>query len=479
VRVSSSKLKPVHLEYFSGVGALAIVGLPIFVLFGWAFDISSLKSVMPGLATMKVNTAFAFLALGLAIRALYQETAPSGRRIVGCCLAGVAILIGGLTLCEYLVSRNFGIDELFITETLPPDTHGIPGRMAPTTALGFVLMGLALVLVDCKSVLAQRFSHFCVGISFMISMLALVGYAYDMASLYSIGIYSSMALHTAFAFVFMSALFFAMRPNSDFMQVLTSRSYGGYIARNSLPMVPAIFLALGWMCIQGERAGWFNFEFGVALMVIIGMVIASMMVGWQAHALHHMEKAKVDFEHLASTDALTGLHNRRAMLACLKLESQRASRYRRAVSVVLVDLDHFKSYNDSFGHPAGDGLLRELASFLKQGARDVDYVARYGGEEFLIVLPETDMHGALKFANRMREEIENASWPLRAITASFGISSFLPEIMPSADFRTLIHEADQALYASKNDGRNCVTHFKLYEEETKAEETTEDELRVG
>jgi diguanylate cyclase (GGDEF)-like protein/PAS domain S-box-containing protein len=159
-------------------------------------------------------------------------------------------------------------------------------------------------------------------------------------------------------------------------------------------------------------------------------------------------------EQLAALDGLTGLKNRRAFEARLVEEVARARRYDHPLSLVLLDIDHFKSYNDTFGHPKGDDVLRNVGRLLLRAMRDTDFAARYGGEEFAIILPNTDHERAHQVAERLRVAIEAATWDDRAITASVGAASFAREINTA---ETLLECADRALYRSKEAGRNRVT----------------------
>jgi diguanylate cyclase (GGDEF)-like protein/PAS domain S-box-containing protein len=158
----------------------------------------------------------------------------------------------------------------------------------------------------------------------------------------------------------------------------------------------------------------------------------------------------------ASTDALTGLNNHRAFQETYAQEYQRTLRYHLPLSVVMVDVDYFKQYNDSFGHPAGDEVLKAIGGILKEAARTSDYAARYGGEEFVLILSNTTKENAEVVAERVRKSIESHAWTLRPITASIGISSLRLDTLTSAQ---LLEEADQALYQSKRSGRNRVTCF--------------------
>ncbi|HEY3329630.1 MAG TPA: diguanylate cyclase [Capsulimonadaceae bacterium] len=166
-----------------------------------------------------------------------------------------------------------------------------------------------------------------------------------------------------------------------------------------------------------------------------------------------LEKANSELAALAITDGLTLIHNHRAFQERLAHEVARAKRYHTDLAVIMLDVDWFKAYNDDFGHPAGDDVLRLVANILRDHARETDMVARYGGEEFVIILPETSSADALHIAERMRESIQGAPWQLRPVTASFGVS-----LLHSDDTAaTMIEAADRAMYSAKQTGRNRVT----------------------
>jgi diguanylate cyclase (GGDEF)-like protein len=152
----------------------------------------------------------------------------------------------------------------------------------------------------------------------------------------------------------------------------------------------------------------------------------------------------------ARVDSLTGLANRRALEEVLAAEISRAHRFAHQLAVVLLDLDRFKEINDSFGHAAGDVMLRAVSRLLTSLARQGDTVARWGGEEFVVVLPETDLAGAHRFAERLRRTIEAQSVGDMQTSTSCGVATMLPE----DDVEELLHAADQALYQAKTNGRN-------------------------
>ena len=165
-------------------------------------------------------------------------------------------------------------------------------------------------------------------------------------------------------------------------------------------------------------------------------------------------KANGKLESLATHDGLTEAKNRRAFNEKLAEEWSRAQRYGTPLSLVMFDVDKFKSYNDTYGHQAGDGVLKLLARTVMMLVRTTDFFARYGGEEFALILPNTDADGAYILAERLRLKVEGAPWKERPVTASFGIASIGEGLSCGED---LIEAADKALYLSKERGRNRVT----------------------
>lgn len=168
--------------------------------------------------------------------------------------------------------------------------------------------------------------------------------------------------------------------------------------------------------------------------------------------------ANEELERLANTDPLTGLANRRHFTGMLERETERSARYSRPLSIVLLDLDHFKKVNDTHGHAAGDDVLRAAAAVLKAACRDVDLAARIGGEELALLLPETDSGGAEIVAERVREEIEagrhrSPEGVRFRVTASIGVASSRGGDGSGED---LLQASDKALYAAKDGGRNRV-----------------------
>lgn len=173
-----------------------------------------------------------------------------------------------------------------------------------------------------------------------------------------------------------------------------------------------------------------------------------------------LEANQAALEAFATHDGLTGLYNHRTFYKLLEDELARAQRFNRPVALLLLDIDHFKRVNDTYGHLAGDAVLRGLSELLRREARAIDRVCRYGGEEITVILPETDPDAAANFAERLRAAVEAQpfdanSEPIR-ITVSIGVASWPAQ----ADSETLVAGADTALYAAKEGGRNRVVRYE-------------------
>lgn len=203
-----------------------------------------------------------------------------------------------------------------------------------------------------------------------------------------------------------------------------------------------------------ERFGPADLEFAQAV------ITAAVAVIQRAQMVESTMADNARLEQLAQTDPLTQLLNRRALTERIAAEMERTLRYDSTMALLMIDLDHFKRVNDTYGHLVGDDVLRDVAPLLSDTIRTADIVARYGGEEFLVLLPETDDAGAESFAERIRRAIETHPFasdslpePLR-LTASIGVAVYPAARIESVE--DLFARADAALYRAKADGRNRV-----------------------
>lgn len=186
----------------------------------------------------------------------------------------------------------------------------------------------------------------------------------------------------------------------------------------------------------------------------------------QANLYEQLAGANQELQRLITLDGLTQVGNRRGFDEYLTREWQRSLRKQTPLALILCDIDFFKSYNDTYGHQAGDDCLRRVAHALCNGVeRPTDFIARYGGEEFAVILPNTLLEGAVQVAERLCTAIQALGLPHASslvspyVTLSLGVASIVPHSEVSSSL--LIAEADRALYLAKTEGRNCQRVLRL------------------
>lgn len=173
-----------------------------------------------------------------------------------------------------------------------------------------------------------------------------------------------------------------------------------------------------------------------------------------------LQAANKELQRLSSTDRLTGLFNRGHWEEMLRQDYARHRRYDSNAALVMFDIDHFKKINDSYGHQAGDTVIQQTANLIRQNMRDADIAGRYGGEEFVVLLPDTDNEGAVMFAERLRQAVEDLEVIHESHNIRFTISLGIADLsLPTNGYAQLIERADNALYMSKSGGRNRVTLY--------------------
>jgi PAS domain S-box-containing protein len=230
--------------------ALAVLLVGLLVLTGWALEIEALKRVLPGLASMKPNTALGFVLAGIAL-ALRRR---SGVRLA--CGAAM-IVLGGLSLAQDVTGADFGIDQLLFREPLGAVHTPHPGRMSAITAVNFLLLGNALLLLGTHRAALRRILETLTLIAGGAALLALIGYLYNVAALYGLYGFGSIAIHTAATFLLLTAGILCARADG-LAGVFASAGLGGQIARRFLPLAIVAPVLLGWLMLVSERSGLFN-----------------------------------------------------------------------------------------------------------------------------------------------------------------------------------------------------------------------------
>lgn len=235
------------------------------------------------------------------------------------------------------------------------------------------------------------------------------------------------------------------------------RSIGRMIALLGVVLILGTFVIRALSLLANSSTFLPHSNLPISVMVTFIVPMAGTMLFSSGLFLLYFERIVDDKHHLATHDELTGISNRRAVVMAGERELDMARRFRRPITVALVDIDFFKDINDRHGHAAGDEVLVTLAQLLGESCRAVDLVGRYGGEEFVIVLPGVDRDSAEIVGSKLLEAVSNHRFQhCESLTVSIGLA-VLPAAGPhEVSWRTMVNRADTALYAAKAAGRNCI-----------------------
>ena len=262
------------------------------------------------------------------------------------------------------------------------------------------------------------------------------------------------------------------RDKPDFQEKVKKHEHDGHSYWHlSIPIEDASGRYVGELALLGDLTGEMGaakstvFLVGTTMFVLGGIFI--IFFSWQTSRIkRHIEHDEMMLHRLATHDSLTGLYTRRMFHQYLDSELERSTRFSHPLSLLLIDIDHFKMVNDNYGHQAGDIVLQKMCERINKQARQVDYVCRYGGEEIIVILPETDLQAAQKYAIRINKAVSALPFDIGndqsiTITVSIGVSTY-PQHADTDTF--LISAADIALYDAKEKGRNQVCIYTPDEE---------------
>ncbi len=433
----------------------------------------------------RLNFGGAFIAAAGALWLLHTSHPDSPPFRLGNALAVLAGMLGGATLAQDL-SAFLGIGQLIGPEDVVA-VGPVQALHVPMTEFAFLFSGAALFVLKSPDPRVAICSQWLALVPLALAGLGIADTAY--------GIAVAMAPHAALAFFVLAIAIMAADPSHGLVRIVVSDTAGGVVTRRLLTILPPAMFVLGWVQIKGEAVGLYGERFGTLVSVLGGITICVIAVVAVATALHHTDLVRKEamarirdlnarherqieerteqlaksledlnaanklLEELSEHDGLTGVANRRYFDKYIDTQIAIARRHNRTLSLVMIDVDMFKAYNDNYGHQAGDRCLKQVAEAVKSCCRrTADVVARYGGEEFAIVLPETGLKGAVRVAETVREAVAQLKIPhdYSAAGPFVSISGGVAATVWQGDdtIQQLIMTADRMLYEAKRQGRN-------------------------
>lgn len=449
---------------------LCILGLSVII--GWYFQWSALIQIHPKFAPMQFNTALGFMVLGIAILALHRD-----RKItIGC--ASIALLLGGLTLIQYVFQVDLYIDQLFMKHNIVVATSH-PGRMAPNTALNFVLSGTSLLIISQRNSKNSLLLTSILGaLVTALGTVAFLGYLSNVETAYGWGKLTRMAIHTSSGFMV-----------TGLMLILQSRDLclknHQKLSALFFPLTLALFgftmTIAFWQALYATKLFLVNehqeltpnhpVATGILLFGFFLSMVMAIAVWFAIRFYEQVQALKIaqqrilalnqKLEQLSYLDGLTGIANRRFFDLTIEKEWHRAFRYQYPLALMIIDIDFFKRYNDYYGHQKGDECIKQIAHLIETMARrKTDIAARYGGEEFVLLLTNISAVDAQDIAYHLMQKVAEAKIPHKSslighyITISIGLHVQIPTKDSGIDY--FILQTDKALYQAKNTGRSRV-----------------------
>ncbi len=433
----------------SRVAGVLILAVAATTLAAWWWELPRLAPAAQGHYSMKASAALALALSGLALLLGPATTRPF--RLISGLLSLAVLVIGAATLGEQVWGLDHGVDDASDDPALHP--FGLlPERLLWLLSAALILLGGLGMLVAARRWMVLR-EGLAIGL-LALAMTSMTTYGYVLAGKGNL-LFEHAPVHTPVLLLLAALGWMSSAPTTGLTRVATANTLGGTLARRLL--LPALLLPTGFAFAFEVLQSWLGMPatlaFALAAVATGGTV--SWLVWWVAALLDQVERLDRESALLrvhASTDALTGLVNRRTFDDALA-NLQHGQRDRDAVfSLLMIDLDKFKAYNDDFGHQEGDEALRITGELLRAAVRPSDLAARYGGEEFALLLPGTDAAQASVVAARVLEGFRAFAWPRRRVTVSIGAA----EACAADGAPDVVQRADDALYRAKHAGRDQV-----------------------
>jgi signal transduction histidine kinase len=280
---------------FKGIAAylsIIVVFLGFIFLVGWIFNIKLLLSPGSDFSIIKSNVAVAFILIGLAIFIILTRGSNPKYNLIGKILALLVFLIGILTLSEYILGLNLGIDQLFFKEAVGAFNTSSPNRMAFNAAVNLVLAGLAVMIIDVKTDHGHDLYQGLAFLGGVVSILALLGYSFNATILYHLPPFTGIAIYAAATFVLVFSAILLANPEKGFMKLLVSNTLGGYFARRVLPLIIIVPLVLGFLVKLGINYGFYDYSFANALLIFFIILFLTVILGITSYSVRNIEKER-------------------------------------------------------------------------------------------------------------------------------------------------------------------------------------------
>lgn len=427
---------------FSRVVGWLLVLVSLAMLLAWVSGAEPLQMLALPDTSMRAGAALAGVLAGGAL--LLSRRWPR----ISFLLSLLVTLFAGCELLEFAS----GVRALCLPELgglLPHWPNRPPGKMLELAAVAFTLLGLVGMAVTSRQAVWLR--EACALAAIAISMASIAAFGLVLAeSAFNLPL--RMPIVTASLLLLLTLAWMSSVPSTGLTRIVVADSPGGAFARRLI--LPTLLLPSLLTFMFEMVQAWLGVSEAQALSlaaVMTGGVVAAAIL-WVAYLLDRSERQRRTVLALrtdANTDGLTGLANRRAFDVGLA----QALRESEDVALLILDLDHFKSFNDDFGHQAGDDVLREVGRLLHAELRPGDLAARYGGEEFAVVLVQSDAERVAQVGQRILAAFHARQWPNRPVRVSIGAALAASGEAPAG----LISRADAALYRSKLEGRDRLT----------------------
>jgi diguanylate cyclase (GGDEF)-like protein len=436
---------PQIIRALSLVRPLGLAGalFSLLILAGYALGFEALFRPMNGGPATHPLSAVGLFLLGLGAF-FWHPRRPNRLVLLAGCLVTILASLRLLELASGATLLN-GITP-FAQRLAEQAAAGRPISTGSNTALMSLCFGLSLVAIGFKRyALAQPFAFFGLGFP----MISITGYAYGIDQFYG-----QMAMTTVLGGTMVGAAILLSGSHRSFLRSILSPWVGGKIARVQILLGYIVPFVIGY-CLALTIANNPVQQFGLFCVLISAFI--SILVAFTAVIQEQIDSSRRSAERrlilFATLDSLTELPNRRRFYDHGQWLLGRIQRTGENLSVLMLDIDFFKQINDTYGHPTGDAVLQQLATTVRQILRRQDFVARYGGEEFVIMMPATDLTGAMLLGDKLRAHIAATDFPgANRLTISLGCA----QCYANESLEDLVARADAALYRAKREGRNRV-----------------------